>query len=391
MPGAWLIIVLGAALPAAAGASILIVVCWVCNMQKGVKESNLQEKRGMISLWPNMNDRFEGSITKRIKANHSANKDPLDSSFKHSSKIVSAWRSTYPIKAFHWNDHPSLVAEAVEHGWPTFAFTFAHLDSPIPPKLWESCVRFSYLPELPLCQPELSWEVNGASSDYMQKIRLNSSLITSSKREPLFNGLIGTVQSLQTTLPLPGPPLGPLSFPQEGYYEITVFGIDSNHDSFPELSHTSFNENEHAQLIAPSRRASAIMRGGYTASDAQPGAELVHKRHTSSFGISININDLNKAGAAGENDTALPPQVSEDLLSKEEIIDVPALQSAAVEQQICAIGLAAGCAPPFRLPGSDAASIGFFSNGRVFLNGEAGNLTVIKIMVVNVEYCELTA
>ena len=38
--------------------------------------------------------------------------------------------------------------------------------------------------------------------------------------------------------------------------------------------------------------------------------------------------------------------------------------------QIAALGLAAGGAPPFRLPGHDAGSVGFHSNGRIYLNGK---------------------
>eukprot|EP00250_Pteridium_aquilinum_P003239 c13556_g1_i1 orf=24-1781(-) len=382
MPGAWLSTVLVAILPVAAGASILIIVCLVCNsMQRGSNER--QTKRGIMSIWPSMNDKFEGSITKRIKgslSNHNNNNNKnnnnykgitLDSSIKQSSKIANIWRNNYPLRNFKWSDHPGLVSEAVEHGWSTFAFTFANMDALVPPKLWESCTSFS-MHLVPgagetLCQPKLAWEVNGTSSDYMQKIRINPSLINPSKRELHLDGLISTIQTLQTTLPLPGPPLGPLSFPQEGYYEITVFGFD---DSFAELSHTSFNDNEHAQLIAP--RAGAALSCGYAASDAAAphgAAEpVISRRPSTSFGrISISIHDLNKGASMTENGGT---QVAGNVHPTEDIADVPALQSAANEQHICAIGLAAECAPPFRFPGSDAASIGFFSNGRIFLNGK---------------------
>ncbi|KAI5058594.1 hypothetical protein GOP47_0026764 [Adiantum capillus-veneris] len=347
------------ALPAAAGASILLVLCFVCHMQKGAKErQEIRRSSTHISMiWPNMADKLEGSITKKIKASNNAinYKDLFDSSVKQSSKIASAWRSAYPIKAFKWADHPHLVAEAVEHGWSTFAFAFANMDAPIPPKLWESCTRSSYIPDK-LGQPELSWEVNGASSEYMQKIRLNPSLVNSNKREVYFGGLLSTVQSLQTTLPLPGPPLGPLSFPQESYYEITVFGSNGNLDpGFAELSHSSFNENEHAHLIASSKHRSCA------SSDVPPS----------------RVIEINTQKKPSTNDTSIKESsISVENLAagaanlKEDVVDAITLQLATSEQQIFAIGLAAGSTPPFRLPGSDTASIGFFSNGRIFMNGK---------------------
>lgn len=359
MPGSALIIVLAAALPAAAGASVLLVLYLVCHMQKGARERQANRRAGtqVSIIWPGMTDKLEGSITKtRIKGSTHGNiKELLDSSIKQSSKIASVWRSTYPVKAFKWAENPHLVSEAVECGWSTFAFTFANMDVPIPPKLWESCTRSAYFPDK-LGQPELTWEVNTASSEYMQRIRLNPSLSNPTKRELFLDGLISTVQSLQTTLPLPGPPLGPLSFPQEGYYEITVFGTDGNHEGFAELSHFSINENEHAHLIAP--RSSSTHRG-YASFDAPSGgAEIAHKRPSS-----FSINDFKKEGSSKDASGTAHSK-------EEEHVDVPALQSATNEQQICAVGLSAGSAPPFRLPGSDAASIGFFSNGRIFINGK---------------------
>lgn len=357
MPAAWLTI-LAAALPAAAAASLIIGICLLYHLNRGAKieQSN---------AW---NGKSEGSITKKrasscagvLRLGTNAAKDPLNSSVKQSSKIASVWRSTYPIKAFKWSDNPSLVAEAVEHGWATFAFSYANLDSPIPPKLWDLCTRFSQ--SYKLIEPEISWEV-GAGSDYMQKIRLNPG--SSSKRD----GEISRVQALQTILPLPGPPLGPLSFPQEGYFEITVLG-EGNHESTAELSHASFNENEHAKLIAP--RASNVQR----VSSSRYGAniDLIYNnvdKNPSSY--ATNIVDRKEGMLSDNTENGKQHSISDVCQKEGEAIDGLALQSAASEQQICAVGLASGSAPPFRLPGSDAASIGFFSNGRVFLNGAEQN------------------
>lgn len=358
MPAAW-ITVLAAALPAAAAASLIIGICLLYHLHRGAK---IEQSNAWHA------DKSEGSVTKKrasscaavLRLGANAAKDPLNSSVKQSNKFASVWRSTYPIKAFKWSDNPSLVAEAVEHGWATFAFTYANLDSPISSKLWDLCTRLSQ--SYKLIEPEISWEV-GAGSDYMQKIRLNPG--SSSKRD----GEISRVQALQTILPLPGPPLGPLSFPQEGYFEITVLG-EGDHESTAELSHTSFNENEHAKLIAP--RASNVQR----VSSSRYGADdLIYTnvdKNPSSY--ATNIIDRKEGMPSDNTEPGKQLSITSDVCQKEGgAIDGLALQSAASEQQICAVGLAAGSAPPFRLPGSDAASIGFFSNGRVFLNGAERN------------------
>ena len=54
-----------------------------------------------------------------------------DSNPRHNNhRVANVWNNGYnyshgySLKAFNWIDHLSLIREAVEHGWSTFAFTY---------------------------------------------------------------------------------------------------------------------------------------------------------------------------------------------------------------------------------------------------------------------------
>ncbi|KAH6781082.1 hypothetical protein C2S52_012319 [Perilla frutescens var. hirtella] len=102
---------------------------------------------------------------------------------------------------FSWADHPSLVAHAVENGWPRFCF----VTSP------SNCNETTNV--------EMSWEVFEESADHMQKIRLNQGLrkSTTTMMSPSPSGALSVIR---TALPLPGPRFANVSFPQEAYFEI---------------------------------------------------------------------------------------------------------------------------------------------------------------------------
>ncbi|KAG6402519.1 hypothetical protein SASPL_134715 [Salvia splendens] len=109
---------------------------------------------------------------------------------------------------FIWADHPALVTDAVESGWPRFAFaaaaTTAVQSSPSVKSLLGACAAAADGGEDR--GVEIGWEVCEGSADFMQKIRLNPS----------------AVEVVRAGLPLPGPNLGNSSFPQEAYFEVTV-------------------------------------------------------------------------------------------------------------------------------------------------------------------------
>lgn len=255
--------------------------------------------------------------------------DPL----KTSSRFASSWRSFFPVKPFLWNDHPSLISDAVEHGWSTFSFSYT---SPLPPNFWDLCTGCSLPRQF---EPDISWEM-GDGSDYLQKIRLNPGLLM--KKE----SSVPPVQTLQTALPLPGPPLGPQSFPQEAYFEITILteGREYNFDA----SHSSFTDNEHVKLISK---------------------HFLSGKHLSSELTTNYPNELFEIrGEQQSKGSEKGAKAAEKTDNRH--IEMGRLAGRSEDQlQAIAVGLAAGGAPPFRLPGCDAGSVGFHSSGRVYLNG----------------------
>ncbi|GER34621.1 SPla/RYanodine receptor (SPRY) domain-containing protein [Striga asiatica] len=89
---------------------------------------------------------------------------------------------------FTWADNPSLATDAVENGWPRFAFAAGKNEK---------------------TNLEMGWEVCEGSADLTQKIRwINPE---------------GRTTIVRAGLPLPGPNS---SFPQEAYFEITIVERD---------------------------------------------------------------------------------------------------------------------------------------------------------------------
>ncbi|XP_027333645.1 uncharacterized protein LOC113848369 [Abrus precatorius] len=208
---------------------------------------------------------------------------------------------------FNWADHPYLAADAVENGWCRFAFTNYKSNMPTPSK--KSTL-------LGVCaageygresEAEISWEVCQGSAEYVQKIRLNPGL----KRVLHTNNSSMSVASvIRTALPLPGPPLGNYAFPQEAYFEITIL---------------CYLANDH---------------------------ELVGKREGEKTKLLIEDS------SNGKGDLGI---VEETKLGKE--------GSGKSGSVMFSLGLTAGGAVPLRVPGSYPRSIGFNSNGSVFLEG----------------------
>ncbi|XVF36315.1 hypothetical protein REPUB_Repub19eG0047600 [Reevesia pubescens] len=217
---------------------------------------------------------------------------------------------------FNWADNPSLITDAVENGWSRFGFT-GYMSSP--------STRSSLLG---LCAAgdfgrgndiEINWEVCQGSAEFMQKIRLNSG----SKKGIIHNHSMAAASVIRTALPLPGPPLGNSAFPQEAYFEITIlYCHGDNHDSSGKLK-----EGERAKLIQENSNPNSNSES------------LVH--------VMINTHDINKI----------------------EELKLATKDDGKGEAVMLSVGLAAGGSFPLKLPGSYPGSIGFNSDGSIYLDG----------------------
>ena len=237
---------------------------------------------------------------------------------------------------FQWADHPRLVTEAAENGWAQFVFAVA------PPRsksaslspLWGTC---------PLCDAGTSrdmaeaaaWELPAGSSERMQAVRLNPAAAAASGRKWLPGSIpsplrgdtdgagAGNPSALclaRMSLPLPGPPLAGAPFPQDAYFEITIIYLNTKR---PEWS---------------ASRASRRGRDGSSESDR---VKLI------SFAPDAKnpVQENRAAAKDGEQDKR--------------------------RHLVMSLGLATASTAPQRpsLAGTYASSIGFHSDGAVYLDG----------------------
>ncbi|KAL3013195.1 hypothetical protein AAZX31_06G039400 [Glycine max] len=226
---------------------------------------------------------------------------------------------------FNWGDHPSMAADAVENGWSRFAFTGYKSYTPSPSKrsaLLGVCAApgggsdFGRESEV-----EISWEVARGSAEFMQKVRLNPGIKKSHHHNNNNNAFSLSVASIiRGALPLPGPPLGNCAFPQEAYFEITI--LYSRGDEYEFVGKSV--EGEKTKLLV---QGNSNVKGNSEA--------LVHV--TSGNG-SNKINNVEGEGGKGES-------------------------------VMFSFGLTAGGSVPLRVPGSYTGSIGFNSNGSLYLDG----------------------
>ncbi|KAL3371896.1 hypothetical protein AABB24_008439 [Solanum stoloniferum] len=241
----------------------------------------------------------------------------------HHVSVHDVTNKYYVVKqGFNWSDHPSLVTDAVENGWSRFAFTsFAP----------SSSIRSSARSILGSCggENDMSWEICQDSSDFMQKIRFNSGGIRKLNRSTKFMSASSVVK---TCLPLPGPHLGNSSFPQESYFEITI--LPWNQDNNVQVMGKVKEDKLDLEKIKLIREDSSNSKAN--------SESLVHV--TSSSSSNHRGNGHQKIQESKEN------------LKSDEFI-------------VLSIGLTSACALPLKLPGSYQGSIGFNSNGSVFLDG----------------------
>jgi len=211
---------------------------------------------------------------------------------------------------FSWNDHPYLASDAIENGWSRFAFT-SYMSNISSKKSTSSTLLGScggsdeYGREN---EAEISWEVCQGSNEFMQKIRLNPGL-----KECFFhpnNSSSSVASVIRTSLPLPGPFLGNHAFPQEAYFEITVL-------------YSSWN-------------------GDYELVGRREGekTKLLIEDSSNDEGDLKSVEEMKVEGKGGISETVM-----------------------------LSLGLTGGGGVPLRVPGTYPRSIGFNSNGSVFLDG----------------------
>ncbi|XP_047953664.1 uncharacterized protein LOC125199804 [Salvia hispanica] len=224
-------------------------------------------------------------------------------------------RGATPPKAaaapFSWADHPALVTDAVESGWPRFAFaaaaTTAVQSSPSVKSLLGACAAAGD-GDGGDRGVEIGWEVCEGSADFMQKIRLNSS----------------AVEVVRAGLPLPGPNLGNSSFPQEAYFEVTV--------------------------VACGGGGSEGRRERRGRSEGDDRIKLIDEDfNAKNGGDSVNCGHSQRRS-----------KVEEGIIGRHD---------AKIEGVLVCVGLTGVNPIPARFPGSFPASIGFNSTGAIFLDG----------------------
>ncbi|GLJ43308.1 hypothetical protein SUGI_0899370 [Cryptomeria japonica] len=264
----------------------------------------------------------------------------------HNNRVASVWRNSYsysnhyPLRVFEWTKNPSLISEVVEYGWITFGFTKTFANSS-PGNMYGIYNRFSHGDGV---EPEISWEM-GQGVDYMQKIRLNPGL--PSKKD---TNVLLPVQSVQSALPLPGPPLGALSFPQEAYFEITI--LAENGEYVGSLgSSRRYREDEDIQLIPQSVNSED------------------HFQHTNSEKTPTNFNGSYKGRVAAKKNSRGNSK-GLDIGYMDTLFQLNSMDPESIPKVI-SLGLAVGGTALYRLPGCERGSVGFHSTGFVFLNGAA--------------------
>jgi hypothetical protein len=275
--------------------------------------------------------------------------DRRDAALKRSALMASLWRSSIPLRAFQWSEHPSHVITALEHGWPAFAFSYAAsamgaFAGPVH-QMWEMCASCS---SMKFCAPEITWTTS--QEECMQQVRLNPGLRSNK------DGCVLPVQALQTALPLPGPLLGPCPYPQESYFELSILASGTELSS----GHSSLAGSERVKLIAQTLTSDRYQRG-----------QSLREVNDSEFCRKVNCqlkedeNQLTSQNlTSSENEQeAEAGQVGDDpMLQKPDQVNWDELLS---------VGLAGADAPPFRLLGFDPGSVGFLSaDGHCYVNGQ---------------------
>ncbi|XP_076953671.1 uncharacterized protein LOC143627834 [Bidens hawaiensis] len=230
--------------------------------------------------------------------------------------------SSKKLTLFNWSDNPTLITDAIENGWSRFAFTDYISSSSVGSSrfLLGSCAggvdgSGEYEDDV-----EISWEVCPGSADFMQKIRFNSGFKKIIKTTTLAMSAASVIRS---ALPLPGPEVGNTSpFPQEAYFEITILSCYESEDGkgVNGKGGMSLGEDENIMLI---QENDVKVKGGNANMEELRGRSCV------------------KEIGGGENEVSV----------------------------MLSVGFTVGGPLLVKLPGSYPESIGFHSDGSVYLDG----------------------
>ncbi|KAJ0818829.1 putative ran-binding protein Vid30/RanBPM/SPLA, SPRY [Helianthus annuus] len=226
-----------------------------------------------------------------------------------------------PLKTlFNWSDNPALITDAVENGWSRFAFTEYISSSSVRSNRFSLCAAGGDVTGGDVDDVEISWEVCQGSADFMQKIRLNSGLNKTSKTTVTSMTAASVIKS---ALPLPGPVLtNSTPFPQEAYFEITIL---------------SNNEGENG---------SDVNGKGRVISGEDENIKLIEEDGLNEKGLHVNVEELRGRSCA-----------KEIVEGRNELV------------VMLSVGLSGGGSIPVKLPGSYPGSVGFNSDGSIYLDG----------------------
>ncbi|KAL5074745.1 hypothetical protein RYX36_013729 [Vicia faba] len=225
---------------------------------------------------------------------------------------------------FSWINNPSMAVDAVENGWSRFAFTSYKSYMPSPSKRSTLLGSFA-APDYKSSEAEISWEVSSESDEFMQKVRLNSGIKKLNQIIQNQNGYSNSVVNsvIRTALPLPGPVLGNCVFPQESYFEITILN-SSISDEFESVRKSV--EGDKAMLIAKGNSEALV--------------------HVTSGGKNSKVSSVEEMKVDGRDGGG----------NKSESV-------------MFSLGLTIGGPVVLKVPGSYPGSVGFNSNGSVYLDG----------------------
>lgn len=299
--------------------TLLLVFIWRWYQRKS--QRNFVEPASLTRV-----ESVRGGIQQQpFQLDHQGNKNKVNFNYNN-YYVFRGGVSGKRTSLFNWGDHPSMAADAVENGWSRFAFSGYKTYTPSPSKrssLLGVCAAQGGTERERESEATISWEVSRGSAEFMQKVRLNPGIKISQQNNinNNNNASLNVASIIRTTLPLPGPPLGTCAFPQEAYFEITI--LYSRGDEYELVGKSG--EGEKAKLLVQ----------GNSNSGKGNSEALVH---VTSVNGGNKINNVEGEGGKGES-------------------------------VMFSLGLTAGGSVPLRIPGSYPGSVGFNSNGSLYLDG----------------------
>ncbi|XP_039129997.1 uncharacterized protein LOC120266436 [Dioscorea cayenensis subsp. rotundata] len=213
--------ILSASIILAAVLLLLIITFFLCRRRR-----RSRRPRVSTSIPKPFTDPSAASRAEKLEAGISKfHLSPIKSDSKNSLRFHQLPHLHIPdhhhLQTFNWDDHPRLITEAVENGWFRFAF-HGRPSSSLPPLRspqirWGLCV---------VCDgdkqhrnsSEINWEIPPGSSEFMQTVKINSA-----RDDELASS--SSCSIVKMSLPLPGPSLATASFPQEAYFEISILHL----------------------------------------------------------------------------------------------------------------------------------------------------------------------